>query len=149
MDQCMVGQRNAHGELVKKATSLRANHELLLQPFRGLQCSGDHDHGSLLGGLAASTQAWTWDFCSRVASGIVKLKRLYEPQSSGAYPTTAVGTDASVGAGPADSSAVGQGAPVHPAARASADAPHAQPSSGSSEPGWRKCPACLQGRSGC
>ena len=75
MDQCMVGQRNTHGELVRKRTALRANTEYLMKPFRNLQCSGDHHHGSLLGGLASSTQAWTWNFCSRVASGIVDLKR--------------------------------------------------------------------------
>ena len=113
-DQCMTGQRASTGLLVKKPTELRSNHPVLLQPFQDLRCSGDHEHTTLLNGRAAATQAWSWDFCSRVASGIVSLKRLFEHRSSAAYPVAASGP--------------GDPAPPEP--------------TGDDVPWWHACPAC-------
>ena len=48
-DQCQLGQRNSHGQHVKKPTELVASHDDLLYYFHGLkcgtfpkQCNGNH-----------------------------------------------------------------------------------------------------------
>ena len=81
--------------LVKKRTTLLASHEALVFYFVGLNCDGSHEHQQLAGsGFTADAQVWTWDFASRVISGVTRLRKvLAKADAQRAYPSVAVGGD--------------------------------------------------------
>ena len=74
-DQCRVGLRTKEGLLAMKPTVLVSNSEILLEPFRNLRCTGNHEHGHLIGGRAAAAQVWTWELANRLVEGVIRLKR--------------------------------------------------------------------------
>jgi len=93
-DQCRVGLRTKEGLLAKKPTMFIANHEILLSCFQNLRCTGNHEHGQLVGGRAAAAQVWTWDLAQRIVEGIVRLKQFIRNRSQDyAYPTVGTGPD--------------------------------------------------------
>ena len=67
--QCRVNQR-VNGVLAKKPTELVSNSRAILAKFENLSCPGNHEHASLLGGRAKSTQKWSYEMCQRLAAGI-------------------------------------------------------------------------------
>ena len=114
--QCRVKQY-VNGLLCKKATELVASSAILLQPFVGLTCQGDHVHAVLTGGQATKAQRWSKNMCDRIAYGIQQLRKslLKELRTSQALPTVEVD--------------------------ASGEAPSPSDETGGSEP-WRKCKGC-------
>eukprot|EP00435_Cladocopium_sp_Y103_P057491 s245_g19.t2 len=92
--QCRVKQY-VNGLLCKKATELIASSEILLTPFIGLVCTGDHQHAVLMGGQAHKAQRWSREMRDRIAFGIQRLARKVLSQSKAelAHPSMAVGSD--------------------------------------------------------
>ena len=92
--QCRVKQY-VNGLLCKKATELIASSEILLTPFVGLVCTGDHPHAVLMCGQAHKEQRWSKDMCDRIACGIQQLARkvLSKPKTILAHPSVAAGSD--------------------------------------------------------
>ena len=72
-----------------------ASSEILLTPFVGLVCTGDHPHAVLMGGQAHKAQRWSKDMCDRIAFGIQQLARkvLSKPKTILAHPSVAAGSD--------------------------------------------------------
>ena len=90
-DRCMAGlkaQFGPHkGTHIKKASTMTSSSEILLEPFKDLQCRSNHAHLQMHGegrNLSAC-QVWTWDEANRVAFGIHRLKKVEK-----AYPTISV-----------------------------------------------------------
>ena len=90
-DRCMAGlkaQFGPHkGTHIKKASTMTSSSEILLEPFKELQCRSNHAHLQMHGegrNLSAC-QVWTWDEANRVAHGIHRLKKVEK-----AYPTISV-----------------------------------------------------------
>ena len=94
-DQCRTGLKARNGLLVKKATRLYASHIALLYHFLDLLCDGSHEHQQLHGNHTSAAQVWTLDFCSRVVSGIARLRKLLDRLRF--YPSIAAGPDAGEG----------------------------------------------------
>ena len=93
-DRCMAGLKAQYGPnkgmSIKKASTMTASHEILLEPFVKLQCRGNHAHLQMHGegqNLAAC-QVWTWDEANHVASGIHRLKK-----TQLSYPSATVQTN--------------------------------------------------------
>ena len=90
-DGCIAGLKAQFGPnkgmSIKKASTMTASHEILLEPFVKLQCRGNHGHLRMdgEGQTLSACQVWTWDEANHVASGIHRLKKV---QLS--YPSTTV-----------------------------------------------------------
>ena len=74
-----------NGIPVFKASEIWASDDLLLDLLRDLKCDGGHDHSTLQGSFAGvpktlHAQTWTWDFASRVASGVAAVTRRHYKQ---------------------------------------------------------------------
>eukprot|EP00975_Prorocentrum_lima_P061342 12857432-Prorocentrum_lima.AAC.1 len=70
---------------LKKAAEIWASDERLLQDIRALQRNGRHEHVPE-GGRAHPARLWTWEFASRVASGVAAVVRDFHYQDRQAYP---------------------------------------------------------------
>ena len=85
----MVGLVAKHGPSagmpIKKASTMTASHECLVEPFVACQCDGSHEHLRMDGESEnlKACQVWTWDEANRVVAGIVALKRHLTQES---YP---------------------------------------------------------------
>ena len=94
LDQCMVGQVGPRGLPAKKPTEIVASHPALLTYLADLRCNGAHVHDNLESGGSERCKLWTWDMASRIADGIVLLRRLVGRPSASAFPSMATGTEA-------------------------------------------------------
>ena len=74
-DQCRVGLRGPHGKLHKKPTGLIASCPELVQDFRDLRCTGDHDHEPVQGPATKLAQIWPWKMAQMLVDGVVRLRR--------------------------------------------------------------------------
>ena len=63
---------------VKKASTMTASSNILLEPFEDLQCRSNHAHLQMHGDgqNLSACQVWTWDEANRVAYGIHRLKKV-------------------------------------------------------------------------
>ena len=66
------------GTFIKKASTMTASSQILLEPFEDLQCRGNHAHLQMHGEgqNPSACQVRTWDEANRVAYGIHRLKKV-------------------------------------------------------------------------
>eukprot|EP00975_Prorocentrum_lima_P054827 11493860-Prorocentrum_lima.AAC.1 len=71
---------------MKKATEIWASDEGLIRDIRPLIFNGRHEHVPIEGGRSHPARLWTWEFASRIASGVAAVIRNFHRQSRAAYP---------------------------------------------------------------
>eukprot|EP00975_Prorocentrum_lima_P015762 3344114-Prorocentrum_lima.AAC.1 len=60
---------------MKKTTEIRAPDERLIRDIRPLICNGRQEHTPIEGGRSHPARLWTWEFVSRIASGVAAVIR--------------------------------------------------------------------------
>eukprot|EP00975_Prorocentrum_lima_P068839 12922873-Prorocentrum_lima.AAC.1 len=68
---CAAGLRDGKtNKYLKKATETWASDERLMRDIRPLICNGRHEQVPIEGGRSHPACLWTWEFASRIASGV-------------------------------------------------------------------------------
>ena len=79
-DQCRFGLNPSGRGLSRKRTSFLGNHYGIYDEFFGMDCSGDHEHVQLEGGLTHKARIWPPPLVEAVVRGIRKEERFLRRQ---------------------------------------------------------------------
>ena len=74
-DQCRFGLNPSGRGLSKKRTRFMLNHCSIYNEFLGKDCTGDHEHVRLEGGLTSKARVWPKDLVDAIVRGIQKERR--------------------------------------------------------------------------
>ena len=98
-DQCMTGQADSHGTLVRKRTEWTSNSDAFIDVMSKLQCDNSHQHANPTGKELNATKQYTWKMCSSIVKGVQKQLELEHskpasaPKKSVTFPTVSTSTD--------------------------------------------------------